>query len=115
MASSPVEPVRGVAGRVRRAGAGGVQAADLRDGQRDHPGIGRGRLIGPDRRRCLGIGSVAEQRGGDSADRQGDPRLGVPASLRVCKAAPRRKARAVPCLPRPIRGNVTGCGIAGAA
>jgi hypothetical protein len=62
--------VRGVAGRVRRAGAGGEQAADLRDGQRDHPGIGRGRLIRPDRWRCLGIGGVAEQRGGDSADRQ---------------------------------------------
>jgi hypothetical protein len=56
---------------VRALECGGEQAPDLRDGQRDHPGFGGGRLIGPDWRRGLGIGAVAEQRSGHGADRQG--------------------------------------------
>ena len=36
MAASPVQPVRGVYGRVRLEETGCEQAADLRDGQRDH-------------------------------------------------------------------------------
>src|SRR5258708_2602681 len=43
---------------------GGEQAPDLRDGQRDHPGVGRGRLIGPDGRRREGTGAVLQRRGG---------------------------------------------------
>ena len=69
MAASPVQPVIGVAGRVRPAERG-EQVPDLRDGQRDHAGFGGGRLIGPDWRRGLGIGAVAEQRGGHGADRR---------------------------------------------
>ena len=49
----------------------GEQAGDLGDGQRDHARVGGGRLAGPDRRRCLGIGAVLEQGGGDGADGQG--------------------------------------------
>jgi hypothetical protein len=37
LAAAPVRPVLGVAGR---GGLGGEQAGDLRDGQRDHPGVG---------------------------------------------------------------------------
>ena len=61
---------RGVAGRVRVLEGGGEQAPDLRDGQRDHPGIWR-RLAGPHWRGRLGIGAVVEQGRGDCADRQG--------------------------------------------
>ena len=71
MAAPPVQPVRGMPGRARAEDAGGEQAPDLRNGQRDHPGIGGRRLIRPDGRRHLGIGAVFEQRGGDGADRQG--------------------------------------------
>jgi hypothetical protein len=57
--------------RRARAGRGhGEQALDLRDGQRDHPGIDRGRLAGPDWRRRLGIGAVPQQGSGDGAGRQ---------------------------------------------
>ena len=51
-------------------GQGGEQALDLRDGQRDHAGLGGRWLTGPDRGRCLGIGAVFDQRGGDGADGQ---------------------------------------------
>ena len=47
-----------LAGRAGLGGEGGEQARDLGDGQRDHAGIGGRRLIGPDGRRCLGIGAV---------------------------------------------------------
>lgn len=40
------------------------------DGQQDHAGIGWRRLIEPCRRPVLGVGVVAEQGGGDDADRQ---------------------------------------------
>jgi hypothetical protein len=43
----------------------------LGDGQRDHAGFRRWRLIGPDRGRCLGVGAVLQQGGGDGADGQG--------------------------------------------
>jgi hypothetical protein len=52
-------------------GEGGEQPLDLRDGQRDHAGLGGWRLIRPDRGRCLGIGAVLELGGGDGADGQG--------------------------------------------
>ena len=71
MAASPVQPACGVAGRVRARESGGEQAPDLRDGQRDHPGVRRRRLVRRDGRRGLGIGAVAQQGGGDGADRQG--------------------------------------------
>jgi hypothetical protein len=49
-------------------GDGGQQSLDLRDGQRDHAGLGGRRLIRPDRGRCLGVGAVLDQGGGDGAD-----------------------------------------------
>ena len=71
MAASPVQPVAGVAGRARTGEDSGEQVPDLRDGQRDHSRVGGWLLIGPGRRWCLGAGAVAEQGGGDGADRQG--------------------------------------------
>ena len=71
MAAPPVQPVPGMGGRVRVQESCGEQAADLRDGQRDHPGLGGRRLIRPDWRRRLGIGAVFQQGGGNGADRQG--------------------------------------------
>ena len=58
-------------GGLGRCEQGGEQAPDLRDGQRDHPGIGGRRLIRPGRRWCLGVGAVFEEGGGDGADGQG--------------------------------------------
>ena len=46
------------------------EAPDLGHGQRDHPGVGRRRLIGPDRRGRPGAGAVLENGGGDGADRE---------------------------------------------
>ena len=43
----------------------------LRDGQRDHPGVGRGWLAGPGGWWCLGVGAVLQEGGGDGADGQG--------------------------------------------
>ncbi len=42
-----------------------------RAGQRDHAWVGQGPLTGPNGRRCLGVGAVAQQGGGDGADGQG--------------------------------------------
>src|SRR5260370_22726968 len=52
-------------------GEGGEQSLDLGDGQRDHAGLGGGRLTGPDRGRGLGVGAVLDQGGGDGADGEG--------------------------------------------
>ena len=71
MPSSPVQPVAFVAGRSRDGAGIGEQVLDLRDGERDHAGVGGRRLVRADRFRCLGIGSVAQQGSGDGADRQG--------------------------------------------
>ena len=71
MAASPVQPARGVAGRVRALEGTGEQAPDLRDGQRDHPGVFRRSLVRGDRWRGLRISAVAQQGGGDRADGQG--------------------------------------------
>jgi hypothetical protein len=43
----------------------------IRDGQRDHAGLGGRWLVGADRGWRLGIGAVGQQRGGDGADGQG--------------------------------------------
>jgi hypothetical protein len=48
----------------------GEQSPDLRDGQRDHAGANRGRLLGPGRHWRPGISAVPEQGGRDGADRQ---------------------------------------------
>src|SRR6266705_4370447 len=69
--SSPVQPVAFVAGRSRDGAGIGEQVLDLRDGERDHAGVGGRRLVRADRFRCLRIGSVAQQGSGDGADRQG--------------------------------------------
>ncbi len=53
------------------AGEGGEQALDLRHGQRDRARLGGRRLIGPDWGRCLGVGAVTQEGGGDGADGQG--------------------------------------------
>jgi hypothetical protein len=66
VAASPVRPVFGEAGP---GGLHGEQAGDLRDGQWGHPGVGGRRLIRVHWRRRLGIGAVAQQGGGDGADR----------------------------------------------
>ena len=66
VASSPVQPVPGEAWRR----GPGEQAGGLGDGQRDHAGVGWGRLAGPDRERGLDAGAVPEQGGGDGADGQ---------------------------------------------
>jgi hypothetical protein len=60
-----------VAGRSRDGAGIGEQVLDLRDGERDHAGVGGRRLVRADRFRCLGIGSVAQQGSGDGADGQG--------------------------------------------
>jgi hypothetical protein len=52
-------------GRRGPGGEGGEHALDLRDGQWDHAGLDGWRLIGPGRGRCLGIGAVLDQGGGD--------------------------------------------------
>ncbi len=70
MAASPVQPASGVSGRVRAPEGASEQAPDLRDRQRDHPGIRRRSLVRDEGWRDLGIGAVAQQRGGDRADRQ---------------------------------------------
>ena len=70
MTAGPCVPVDDKPPGQGAGGQGGEQALDLRDGQRDHAGFRRWRLAGPDRGRCLGIGSVFHQRGGDGADRQ---------------------------------------------
>lgn len=53
-------------------GEGGEQPLDLGNGQRDHTGFGRWRLVGPDWGRCRGVGAVLDQGGGDGADGQGE-------------------------------------------
>src|ERR1035437_2987843 len=69
--SAPVDPVVFVSGRAGDGGGFGDQVPDLRDGERDHAGIGGRRLVRRDRSGCLGVGAVAEQGGGDGADREG--------------------------------------------
>src|ERR1035441_5874447 len=69
--SAPVDPVVFVSGRAGDGGGFGDQVLDLRDGERDHAGIGGRRLVRRDRSGCLGVGAVAEQGGGDGADREG--------------------------------------------
>ncbi len=66
---------------------------DLWDGQRDHARVGWGWLVWPRRWWCLGIGAVAQQGGGDGADRQGGHDQhgvagdrGVEANLRLIQA-----------------------------
>ena len=71
MAASPVRASGWRPGGAGPVVSGGEQALDLGDGERDQAGVGGRRLVGPDRGRCLGIGAVAEQGGGDGADRQG--------------------------------------------
>ena len=71
MAAGPCIPVNDKPPGHGPGGEGGEDALDLRDGQRDHAGFWRWRLIGPDRGRCLGIGAVFQQGGGDGADGQG--------------------------------------------
>ena len=59
---------------IRRAGslkACGEQACYLRNGQGDHPGLGRRQLVRRNGRRGLGTGVVARERSGDGADGQG--------------------------------------------
>ena len=68
MAAAPFRPLLGVAGS---GGMSGEHAGDFRDGQRDHPWVGGGWLIGPGGWRCLGAGAVAQQGGGDGAGGQG--------------------------------------------
>jgi len=63
--------VRGVAGQSGLQEQGGEQAPDFRDGQRDHPGLGGGRLIRAGWWWCLAVGAVFEQGGGGGADDQG--------------------------------------------
>ena len=60
VAAPPGRPVLGVPGRAV-AGRRGEQAGDLRDGQRNHPGVGGWGLVWPSWRRCLGIGAVAQR------------------------------------------------------
>jgi hypothetical protein len=71
VAASPIQPVSGAAGW----GGMGEQAGDLRDGQRDHAGVGWWRLAWPDRRWCLSIGAGPEQGGSDGQG--GHHQLGV--------------------------------------
>ena len=71
MASSPGQPVRCVPGRGGPDELGREQAADLGDGQRDHPGAGWWQLAGPDRWRGLGVSAFPQLRGGGGADSQG--------------------------------------------
>ena len=71
MAAGPCIPVDDVPRGQGLGGEGGEEPLDLRDGQRDQPGLGRGRLTGRDRGRGLGVGPAAQQRGGDGAYRQG--------------------------------------------
>src|SRR5258708_13364137 len=52
-------------------GEGGGEVVGGGDGQGDHGGLGGGRLTGPDRGRCLGVGAVLDQGGGDGADGEG--------------------------------------------
>jgi hypothetical protein len=60
VASSPLEPAGGVAGRVRACEGGGEQASDFADGKRDEAGVG-GRPVGwPGRRPGRGSGGVPE-------------------------------------------------------
>ncbi len=71
MTAPPSEPVGGVPAGMRAGESLGEQAFYLRDGQRDHAGVGRRDLAGRHRRRGLGIGAVLQMGGGDGADRQG--------------------------------------------
>ena len=67
MAAPPGQPVLSGTGRRRVS----EQACGLRDGERDHAGVGRRGLLWPDRRRRPGIAAAAQQGGGDGADGQG--------------------------------------------
>ena len=67
MAAAPVQPVRGAAGWWRAA----EQAPGFGDGERDHPELGRRRLVRERRGGRLGAGAAAELGGGDGADGQG--------------------------------------------
>jgi hypothetical protein len=71
VASSPVQPLISVAGRAGCEEQAGEQVLDLGDGQRDHPGLGRGRLAGCYRCWRPGIGAVFQEGSGHGADRQG--------------------------------------------
>ena len=59
VAAGPGVPVNDKPPGQGPGGEGGEQSLDLRDGQRDHAGLGGRRLVGPDRGRCLGVGAVS--------------------------------------------------------
>jgi hypothetical protein len=71
VAAAPGEPSCGVPTGVRAGESPGEQAFYLRDGERDHAGVGRWCLAGREGRWDLGIGAVPELRGGHGADGQG--------------------------------------------
>ena len=71
MAAGPGVPVDDKPPGQGPGGKGGEQALDLGDGQRDHAGFGRWWLVRAGGGRCLGVGAVFQQRGGDGADGQG--------------------------------------------
>ena len=71
MAAGPCVPVDDEPPGQGPGGEGGEQALDLGDGQRDHAGLGGRRLICADWGRCLGVGAVAHEGGGDGADGEG--------------------------------------------
>jgi hypothetical protein len=70
VAAGPCVPVNNEPPGQGPGGEGGEQPLDLGDGQRDHAGFRRWRLVGPDWGRRLGVGAVTQQRGGDGADGQ---------------------------------------------
>src|SRR6266487_952244 len=68
--ASPSGPVQSVGDAVQTLVDQDVQPLDLRDGERDQPGILGGFLVGTGRRRRCGAG-VPQAGGGNGADRQG--------------------------------------------
>ena len=58
VAGSPVQPVRGVAGRPGPEQKGGEQAPDFRDGPWDHARVGGRRLGGHDQDGVPGAGGL---------------------------------------------------------
>ena len=69
MAASPGLPVFFVSWGPRSCDRFGEQPLDLRDGEWDHAGVGGRLLVRAYRLGGLGVGAVAEQGGGDGADR----------------------------------------------
>src|ERR1022692_2132468 len=68
--ASPPGPVQSVGDAVQGLVEQDVQPLDLRDGERDQPGVLGWFLVGEDRQRRGGAG-VPQVSGGDGADRQG--------------------------------------------